>query len=277
MHVILHLKCVETSINMKRIRKMINIGVLLSLALLMQSGARANDTMFAPQTAAQAVVNFDGKGFVINGQRVFVASAGMEYARVPQALWADRLMRFKRAGFNCTEFYTFWNYHEPQSGQFNFSGNADLDAYLKVAKSLGLYAIARVGPYYCAEWDSGGYPIWLRNVPNLQVRTANAAFEQYVTRFWGQLLPIVVTNQIDRGGNVILVQLENEHPSGWGTDGLGNSYFQYLQSTAFDAGLEVPYFFSGAQPRQRPGGQHALEQRHAHESLDDHGVLVRLV
>jgi beta-galactosidase len=227
---------------------------MLSLAPLMQSVARANDSIFAPQPAAQTVDNFDGKGFLINGQRTFVVSAGMEYARVPEGLWADRLMRFKRAGFNCTEFYTFWNFHEPQSGQFDFSGDHDLDAYLKLAKSMGLYAIARVGPYYCAEWDSGGYPVWLRNVPDLQVRTANTAFEQYVTRFWGQLLPIIVTNQINRGGNVILVQLENEHPKGWGTDGLPNPYFQFLQSTALGAGLEVPYFFSGLNHGSDPAG-----------------------
>ena len=210
--------------------------------------------MFAPQPTAKGAINFDGRGFLINGQRVFIASAGMEYARVPQALWADRLMRFKRAGFNCVEIYTFWNYHEAQSGQFDFSGNRDLDAYLKLAKSLGLYAIVRVGPYYCAEWDSGGYPVWLRSVPNLQARVDNAPFEQYVSRFWGKLLPIVVTNQINRGGNVILVQLENEHSSGWGTDGLNDPYFQYLQSTALAAGLEVPYFFSGMNHGHDPAG-----------------------
>jgi len=226
----------------------------MSLAPLMQPGARANDSMFAPQPAAQGAINFDGRGFLVNGQRVFVVSAGMEYARVPQALWADRLMRFKRAGFNCVEIYTFWNFHEAQSGQFDFSGDRNLDAYLKLAKSLGLYAIVRVGPYYCAEWDSGGYPVWLRSVPNLQVRVDNVPFEQYVTRFWGQLLPIVVTNQINRGGNVILVQLENEHSSGWGTDGLTDPYFQYLQSTALSAGLEVPYFFSGMNHGHDPAG-----------------------
>ncbi|MGO8766326.1 MAG: beta-galactosidase, partial [Limisphaerales bacterium] len=86
---------------MNRIRRILITGVLLSLAPLMPPGARANDSMFAPQPAAQAVDNFDGKGFLINGQRVFVASAGMEYARVPSGLWADRLLRFKRAGFNC--------------------------------------------------------------------------------------------------------------------------------------------------------------------------------
>src|ERR1035437_1546056 len=238
---------------MNRIQTII-AGVLISLAPLMRHNARANDSMFAPQPAAQGAINFDGQGFLVNGQRVFVASAGMEYARVPQALWADRLMRFKRAGFNCVEIYTFWNYHEAKSGQFDFSGNRNLDAYLKLAKSLGLYAIVRVGPYYCAEWDSGGYPVWLRSVPNLQVRVDNAPFEQYVSRFWGQLLPIVVTNQINRGGNVILVQLENEHSSGWGTDGLSDPYFQYLQSTALAAGLEVPYFFSGMNHGHDPAG-----------------------
>ena len=227
---------------------------ILVLASLMQPEARANDSIFPPKAAAQGAIKFDGKGFLINGQRAFVASAGMEYARVPRELWADRLLRFKRAGFNCTEFYTFWNYHEAQSGQFDFSGNQDLDAYLKVAKSLGLYAIARVGPYYCAEWDSGGYPVWLRSVANLQVRKDNTPFEQYVTRFWGHLMPIVVTNQIHRGGNVILVQLENEHPSGWGTDGLGDAYFQFLQTTAVTNGLEVPYFFSGLNHGSDPAG-----------------------
>ena len=240
---------------MNRIRTII-AGFLVSSASLMSQWAHANDHMFAPQSAAQRAINFDGQGFLINGQRFFIASAGMEYARVPRELWADRLMRLKRAGFNCTEFYTFWNYHEPQSGQFDFSGNRDLDAYLKLAKSLGLYAIARVGPYYCAEWDNGGYPVWLRSVPNLQVRTHNAPFEQYVTRFWGQLLPVIVNNQINRGGNVILVQLENELSTGWGTDGLRDPYFQYLQSTALAAGLEVPYFFSGLNHSGDPAGRH---------------------
>lgn len=229
------------------------IAVIL-IGLLFSGQANANDSMFPPQSVAQSTINFDGRGFLINGQRIFVASAGMEYARVPQALWADRLMRFKRAGFNCVELYVFWNYHETLSGQFNFTNNQNLDAYLKLAKSMGFYAIVRAGPYSCAEWDSGGFPTFLRFVPNLQVRTANTPYEQAVTAWFNQMLPIVINNQIDRGGNVILVQLENEHPSGWGTSGLSNAYFQYLQSTALAAGLEVPYFFSGLHHSATPAG-----------------------
>ena len=82
------------------------------------------------------------------------------HARVPRALWRDRLLRLKRAGFNCVEMYTFWNTHEPQEGQFDFSGDLDLDAYLKLVHQVGMYAICRVGPYYCAEWDNGGLPAW---------------------------------------------------------------------------------------------------------------------
>ncbi|HTI98658.1 MAG TPA: beta-galactosidase [Dongiaceae bacterium] len=230
------------------------VGLLLGLVLIIAPRTRANDGIFAPQSAAQNAINFDGRGFLINGQRVFIVSAGIEYARVPHELWADRLLRFKRAGFNCIEIYTFWNFHEPQSGQFDFSGDRDLGAFLELAQSLGLYAIVRVGPYSCAEWDSGGYPVWLRSVPNLEVRVNNAAFKQYVTRFWSHLMPIVASHQINHGGNVILVQLENEHGSGWGTDGLGDAYFQYLQSTALADGLEVPYFFSGLHHDHDPAG-----------------------
>ena len=214
-----------------------------------------NDGIFAPKPAAQSYINFDGKGFIINGKRVFVASAGIEYARVPQELWADRLMRLKRAGFNCIETYVFWNYHEALEGQFNFENNRNLDAFLKLANSLGLYAIVRVGPYSCAEWDMGGYPVWLQFKQGLLVRDQNSLFEQYVGNWWNKLLPIVVNNQINRGGNVILVQLENENNAvGWGTDGASTPYYQFMSSNALNNGLEVPYFFSGLHHGSDPAG-----------------------
>ena len=213
----------------------------------------ANDDIFPPAPAAASSIHFDGRGFVIDGKRTFITSGGMEYARIPRALWRDRLLRLKRSGFNCVEIYTFWDYHEPREGQFDFSGNADLDAFLKTAKSLGLYAIVRVGPYYCAEWDSGGFPVWLRFVPGLRVREDNPQFIAAVDRFWDHLMPIVAANQINHGGSVILVQLENEDPQGWGRV-LPNSYFTHLQHKAVSLGLQVPYFFSGLHHGSDPAG-----------------------
>lgn len=215
--------------------------------------ARADDGIFPPAPAAAPYINFDGRGFLLNGKRTFIASGGMEYCRVPRALWRDRLLRLKRAGFNCVEIYNMWNFHEPKKGQFDFSGDHDLDAFLKMVKAMDLYAIVRVGPYVCAEWDSGGYPVWLRFEPGVRVREANPQFEAAVDRYWEKLIPIVAANQINRGGAVILVQLENEHPQGWGKE-MPNAYFTHLRDKAVSLGLQVPYFFSGLHHGSDPAG-----------------------
>lgn len=173
---------------------------------------------------------------------------------MPRALWADRLLRLKRAGFNCVEVYTFWNFHEPREGRFEFTGDHDLGAFLRLVHSMGLYAIVRVGPYYCAEWDNGGYPLWLKFKPNVRVREPNAAFEAAAGAFFDRLLPIVAANQINRGGAVILVQLENEHPLGWGT-AMPNAYFTWLRKVALAHGIAVPYFFSGLHHDSDPAGE----------------------
>jgi beta-galactosidase len=226
------------------------LGLLVALLPLTAS---ANDSMFPPTPAAKHFIDMDGKGFLIHGKRTFIVSGSMHYARVPRALWADRLLRMKRAGFNTVQSYLFWNVHEPEKGVWNFKGRADLDAFLKLVKKMGMYATCRVGPYYCAEWDSGGYPVWLRFVPGLRVREPNAPFEKEVGRFFDKLLPIVASNQINHGGSVILVQLENEHPLGWGTD-MPNSYFRFLYNKAVQDGIQVPFFFSGLHHSSDPAG-----------------------
>jgi beta-galactosidase len=214
--------------------------------------------MFPAHEVAKPYIDFDKKGFLINGKRTFLASAGLEYARIPRQLWYDRLLRLKRAGFNCVEVYTFWNIHEPQEGKFDFAGDHDLNAFLDIVKELGMYAIVRVGPYYCAEWDFGGYPLWLKFKPGVRVREDNAEFEKYVDRFFDKLLPIVFNQQINKGGPVILVQLENEHNNGWGTV-MPDNYFKRLQSKALNLGLEVPYFFSGLHHATDPAGDESLD------------------
>ena len=228
------------------------LGLLLLVGLTAQI-ARADDGIFPPAPAAAPYINFDGRGFLLNGKRTFLASGGMEYCRVPRALWRDRLLRLKRAGFNTVEIYNMWNFHEPKKGQFDFSGDHDLDAFLKLVKAMDLYAVVRVGPYVCAEWDSGGYPVWLRFEPGVRVREDNPQFLADVDRYWEKLIPIVAANQINKGGAVIMVQLENEHPQGWGTE-MPNAYFTHLRDKAVSLGLQVPYFFSGLHHGSDPAG-----------------------
>ena len=177
-----------------------------------------NDNWFPSAPAAKPYIDFDGKGFIIHGKRTFIVAGDLHYSRVPRAMWRDRLLRIKRAGYNTIQTYVFWNFHEPKEGVYDFSGDRDLRAYLKLIQSLGMYAIVRVGPYVNAEWDSGGWPIWLRFKPGVSVRDDSKPFYAAMDPWFDHLMPIVASEQINHGGPVILVQLENEDSRGAGTD-----------------------------------------------------------
>ncbi|HTH82158.1 MAG TPA: beta-galactosidase [Mucilaginibacter sp.] len=243
-----------------RISRLFYLIIILFCCASINVFSQQNDHIFPPADAAKSFINYDGQGFIINGKKTYLVSAGVEYARIPHQLWYDRLLRLKRAGFNCIEMYTFWDFHEPHEGQFDFAGDHDLDAFLKLIKKLDMYAIVRVGPYYCAEWSFGGYPIWLHFKNNMVVREPNAEFEKYADRFFDKLIPIVSNNQINHGGSVVMVQLENEHSAGWGTLE-PNEYFTHLRKKALSLGLQVPYFFSGLHHGADPAGNgtHAFD------------------
>ena len=99
--------------------------------------------------------------------------------------------------------------------------------------------------YVDAEWENGGYPEWLLLQPGVAIRTTNATFLSANDAWYGAILPIVSTNQINHGGSVILVQLENEDPSCWGVDTGNQPYFTHLRTNALAQGIQVPMFFSG--------------------------------
>jgi len=219
-----------------------------------------NDEIFPPAAAARKFIDFDNRGFMVNGKRLFIVSGDMHYSRVPRELWRDRLLRIKRAGYNTVQTYPFWELHEPREGQFDFSDNRDLEAFLKLIKELDMYAIVRVGPYVNADADSGGLPMWLRFKPGLLPNTDNIPFYKAVEPYWQKLLPIVERNQITHGGPVIMIQLENENLRGSGTD-LPDAYFRHYLSFAKKIGFTVPLFFSGLNHSDNPAGDAPFDTR----------------
>jgi beta-galactosidase len=123
-------------------------------------------------------------------------------------------MRKMRAmGLNTLCTYVFWNLHEPAPGRFDFSGDLDLGAYLRTAREEGLNVILRPGPYVCAEWEFGGLPSWLLQEPGLKVRSSDPSFLAAATRYLKRVGEEVADLQADRGGPIILVQVENEYGS----------------------------------------------------------------
>ena len=75
--------------------------------------------------------------------------------------WYTSLQKMKAAGFNAVEVYFDWGYHSPKRGVYDFSGIRDVDRLLDIARDVGIYVIARPGPYINAETDAGGFPDWL--------------------------------------------------------------------------------------------------------------------
>ncbi len=158
--------------------------------------------------------SFKGNDFYLDGEKFVVISGAMHYFRIPKEYWHDRLLKLKECGFNTVETYVCWNLHEPvMDGEFCFDGMLDIVSYIETAKALGLYVILRPGPFICAEWEFGGFPGWLRNVPGIQLRCFNAPYLGRVKRYLTELFSRVSPYFIGNGGNIIMVQLENEYGS----------------------------------------------------------------
>lgn len=151
--------------------------------------------------------------FLLNDKPFQIISGEIHYPRVPKEAWRDRMKMAKAMGLNTIGTYVFWNLHEPQKDKFDFSGNNDIASFVKIAKEEGLWVILRPSPYVCAEWEFGGYPYWLQTEKGLEVRSKEkqylAEYRKYIIEVGKQLAPL----QINHGGNVLMVQVENEYGS----------------------------------------------------------------
>jgi len=49
---------------------------------------------------------------------------------VPHALWRARLLRLKRTAFNSVAFCAWCNFHEPEEGKSDLTGDHNLFAWL---------------------------------------------------------------------------------------------------------------------------------------------------
>ena len=69
-------------------------------------------------------------------------------------------------------------------------------------------------PYVCAEWNFGGFPLWLTDVASLVDRTSSPAWEAQMGAFFARMVESVRDFFADRGGPIALAQVENEYNGG---------------------------------------------------------------
>jgi len=186
------------------------VAFLLAIAFLAVFSARAQ-TSRAKRVAHSFEI--DGDHFALDGKPFQIISGELHYARIPREYWRDRLRKGRAMGLNTISTYVFWNVHEPKPGVYDFSGQADVAAFVRIAQEEGLYVILRPGPYSCAEWDLGGFPAWLLADPDVVLRSSDERFlapaERWLHRLGQELAPL----QVQRGGPILAVQVENEYGS----------------------------------------------------------------
>ncbi|TAH03287.1 MAG: beta-galactosidase [Sphingobacteriales bacterium] len=196
-----------------------------------------NAFFFASVNAQSNKVNTFALGdsvFLLNGKPFQMISGEMHYPRMPKENWRSVMRAAKAMGLNTIGTYIFWNLHEPKEGIYDFSGDNNVAEFVKIAQQEGLWVILRPSPYVCAEWEFGGYPYWLLNKKDLVVRSTEPQFIQAYTNYIKKVAQQLAPLQVNHGGNILMVQLENEY----GFFGSDKNYLELNRKLFVDAGFD---------------------------------------
>ncbi len=179
------------------------------------------------------------KTFLLNGEPFVVKAAELHYPRIPKEYWDHRIKMCKSLGMNTICLYIFWNIHEQKEGSFDFSGQNDIAAFCKLAQDNGMWVIIRPGPYVCAEWEMGGLPWWLLKKKDIALRSLDPYFIDKTRIYMNRVGKELRDLQISNGGNIIMVQVENE----FGAYGTDKEYIRTIKDIVIKSGFDsVPLF-----------------------------------
>ena len=174
----------------------------------------------------------------LSGKPFYIASGDMHYFRVFKSGWARRLKLMRDFGLTCVQTYVPWNLHEPEKGQYDFSGNLDLAEFIKLCGEYDLKVLLRPSVYLCGEWDFGGLPYWLLKDKNINIRCSEEPYmthvEEYTRRLCKEFVPLLSTN----GGPIIAVAVENEY----GSFSNDTNYLRKTMEILKSEGVDVPLF-----------------------------------
>ncbi|MBQ2735165.1 MAG: beta-galactosidase [Clostridia bacterium] len=170
-----------------------------------------------------------------NGRPYIYRMGEVQFSRIPEVTWEEALTKAKNGGIDVISSYVFWIHHEEIEGEFLFDGNRNIKKFLAICRRLSLPFILRLGPWVHGEARNGGFPDWLKGVPNIALRTVDDTYFFYVRRFFERLY-----EEVKEFSDVILgVQLENELRA-------NREYAEKLKELLLDIGFHPPYFtFTG--------------------------------
>ena len=96
--------------------------------------------------------------------------------------------------------------------------------------------IIRPSPYICAEWEFGGLPAWLLAEDGMKLRGCYKPFLDHIRSYYKELFKVLAPLQVNYGGPVIMMQVENEY----GYYGDDTEYLETMKQIMIDFGTVVP-------------------------------------
>ncbi len=208
--------------------KKLTLAAMLLAAMPMQAATKGGGTFTAGENT-----------FMLNGKPFVVKAAELHYPRIPRPYWDHRIKMCKALGMNTVCLYVFWNIHEQREGEFDFTGQNDVAEFCRLAQKNGMYVIVRPGPYVCAEWEMGGLPWWLLKKKDIRLREQDPYFMERVRLFEQKVGEQLAPLTIQRGGPIIMVQVENEY----GSYGEDKAYVSAIRDIVRESGFnEVSLF-----------------------------------
>lgn len=165
--------------------------------------------------------------WIIDGTPRVLISGEVHYFRLARRDWRPRLLDLVADGAHAVASYVPWIAHELPDGTIDVSGTSadwrDVGAFCDLAHELGLFVIARPGPYVMAELKHEGLPHRVLRLPGLGATTWQGrplptadldylapAFLAAVAGWYDAVLPVLAARLQPDGGPVIGVQLDNE-------------------------------------------------------------------
>ncbi|KAK9064472.1 hypothetical protein SSX86_015854 [Deinandra increscens subsp. villosa] len=182
--------------------------LLISVTLILVSSNNLDDKEYTP-----GPVTYNARSVIVGGNPILIFSGSIHYPRSTPEMWPDIIRMAKEGGLNTIATYVFWNAHEPVQGQFNFTGNNDLVKFIKLIAANNMYVVLRLGPFIQAEWNLGGLPFWLREVPNIVFRSYNEPYMRHMKRYIEFIVNMMKAEKLfaPQGGPIIMAQVENEY------------------------------------------------------------------
>ncbi|HUI11409.1 MAG TPA: beta-galactosidase [Bacteroidota bacterium] len=192
----------------------------------------------AGRSPGGSTLSVNSRYLVMDGKPWLPAMGEFHFSRCPRRFWEEELLKMKAGGVSIVSTYIFWIHHEEVEGRFDWSGERDLRAFVRLCNRLGLCVYPRIGPWAHGEARNGGLPDWL--LAKGPTRVDDSTFLFHVRRLYNEIGKQLVGLLWKEGGPVIGVQIENEY-SNRGPGG-GEAYLLTLKRMAIDAGLDVPLY-----------------------------------